>query len=216
MHIDNRKELLYRTAFKMFLTKHFESVTISDIENATGMTRGAITYYAKNKMGLFKAVVKHYIIDKQNINYKFDPNQPTFKDFIDAYLNGVRCTMSGMQRLIDELDAKNASRSYLFLLFQIRMYFPDLHDEYLTNRNREMGIWTVKISEAIQRGELKPDIDIIECAEQYVYLFYGQALYDSLLSGLDVERLRRGMYNSYKLMKTKETPNPMNPLISQS
>ena len=50
------------------------------------------------------------------------------------------------------------------------------------------------------------DIDIIECAEQYVYLFYGQALYDSLLSGLDVERLRRGMYNSYKLMKTKETP----------
>lgn len=74
MHIDNRKELLYRTAFKMFLTRHFESVTISDIENATGMTRGAITYYAKNKMGLFKAVVKHYIIDKQNINYKFDSN----------------------------------------------------------------------------------------------------------------------------------------------
>ena len=39
-----------------------------------------------------------------------------------------------------------------------------------------MGIWTVKIAEATQRGELPPDIDIIECAEQFVYLFYGQAM----------------------------------------
>ena len=93
------------------------------------MTRGAITYYAKNKMGLFKAVVKHYIIDQQNVNYKFDSNQPTFKEFIDGYLNEVRSTMTSLQRLIDEVDVQNASRSYLFHLLQIRLYFPDLHDE---------------------------------------------------------------------------------------
>ena len=66
MRKNNRKEQLYREAFKLFLLNPFEAVSITDIENASGMTRGAITYYAKDKLGLFYSVVKYYLVDAQN------------------------------------------------------------------------------------------------------------------------------------------------------
>lgn len=204
MHADNRREQLFRAAFKLFLTRHYESVTLTDIEHEAGMTRGAVSYYSKTKLGLFKDVVRHYLIDKQNINNKYDHNQPTFIDFINAAVDGVRNTMAGMQRLIDEIMPQNASRSYLFLLLQIKTYFPDLHDEYLINRNNELSIWNVKILEAIARGELRSDLDVMTSAEQYVYLYYGESFYESMLSGLDVEHLRRVLLALYRLMKAPE------------
>lgn len=201
MHADNRREQLFRAAFKLFLTRHYESVTLSDIEQEAGMTRGAVSYYSKTKLGLFKDVVRHYIIDKQNFNNKYDHNQPTFIEFINAAVDGMRDTMAGMQRLINEITPQNASRSYLFLLLQLKTYFPDLHDEYLTNRNNELSMWNVKILEAISRGELRSDLDVMTSAEQYVFLYYGEAFYESMLSGLDVEHLRRVMIGLYRLMK---------------
>lgn len=201
MHADNRREQLFRAAFKLFLTRHYESVTLTDIEREAGMTRGAVSYYSKTKLGLFKDVVRHYIIDRQNFNNKYDHNQPTFLEFINAAVDGMRDTMASMQRLINEISPQNASRSYLFLLLQLKTYFPDLHDEYLINRNNELSMWNVKILEAIGRGELRSDLDVMTSAEQYVFLYYGEAFYESMLSGLDVEHLRRVLISLYRLMK---------------
>lgn len=107
MHADNRREQLYRAAFKLFLTRHYESVTIADIEKESGMTRGAVSYYSRTKLVLFKQVVKHYLIDKQNVRNKYNHDQPTFYDFINAAVDGVRDTMASMQRLIDEIMPVN-------------------------------------------------------------------------------------------------------------
>ena len=168
------------------------------------MTRGAVSYYSKTKLGLFKQVVKHYLIDKQNVRNKYDHNQPTFYDFINAAVDGVRDTMASIQRLIDEIMPQNASRSYLFLLLQLKTYFPDLHDEYLKNRNNELSMWNVKIIDAIARGELRSDLDVMTSAEQYVYLYYGESFYESMLSGLDTEHLRRVLLALYGLMKAPD------------
>ena len=62
MNKNNRKEYLYAVAFKLFLTKRYEAVSISDIEKESGMTRGAITYYGKDKLGLFYDVISCFIL----------------------------------------------------------------------------------------------------------------------------------------------------------
>ena len=65
-------------------------------------------------------------------------------------------------------------------------------------------MWNVKILEAMSRGELRSDLDVMTSAEQYVYLYYGESFYESMLSGLDVEHLRRVLLALYRLMKTPE------------
>ena len=76
MNKNNRKEHLYRAAFKLFLMKQFDAVSISDIEKESGMTRGAITYYGGDKKGLFYDVVKQFIVDTQNIENKMSNTEP--------------------------------------------------------------------------------------------------------------------------------------------
>ena len=55
----SNKERLFKAAFKLFLTKHFNGVSISDVEEVSGLTRGAVFYYAKTKLDLYKQVVEY-------------------------------------------------------------------------------------------------------------------------------------------------------------
>lgn len=200
MNKNNRKEQLYHEAFKLFLSKPFEAVSIADIEDASGMTRGAITYYAKDKLGLFYSVVKHYLVDTQNLKQKITQTEfDSLKDFIEAYVNGCQETMKRFNDV--DKNVQNASRAYMTLVLQICKYFPDLHSLYLENRNQEVIIWIGVLQRAIKNKEIKSDIDIMNTARNFMNLFYGQSYIDSLSVGLNTVELRMQLMNLYKLLR---------------
>lgn len=193
-------EQLYHEAFKLFLSKPFEAVSIADIEEASGMTRGAITYYAKDKIGLFYSVVKHYFVDTQNLKQKIVKSEfGSLKDFIEAYVDGCQ---EAMNRFSDvDKTVQNASRAYATLVLQICKYFPDLHSQYLENRNQEIIIWIGVLQRAIENKEIRSDIDIMNTARNFMNLFYGQSYLDSLSMGLNTVELKMQLMNLYKLLR---------------
>ena len=193
-------EQLYHEAFKLFLSKPFEAVSIADIEEASGMTRGAITYYAKDKIGLFYSVVKHYFVDTQNLKQKIVKSEfGSLKDFIEAYVDGCQETMNSFSDV--DKTVQNASRAYATLVLQICKYFPDLHSQYLENRNQEIIIWIGVLQRAIENKEIRSDIDIMNTARNFMNLFYGQSYLDSLSMGLNTVELKMQLMNLYKLLR---------------
>ncbi len=193
-------EQLYHEAFKLFLSKPFEAVSIADIEEASGMTRGAITYYAKDKIGLFYSVVKHYFVDTQNLKQKIVKSEfGSLKDFIEAYVDGCQETMNRFSDV--DKTVQNASRAYATLVLQICKYFPDLHSQYLENRNQEIIIWIGVLQRAIENKEIRSDIDIMNTARNFMNLFYGQSYLDSLSMGLNTVELKMQLMNLYKLLR---------------
>lgn len=200
MNKNNRKEQLYHEAFKLFLSKPFEAVSIADIEEASGMTRGAITYYAKDKLGLFYSVVKHYLVDTQNLRQKITKTEfVSLKEFLEEYVN---CCQETMNRFSDvDKKVQNASRAYASLILQICKYFPDLHAQYLENRNQEIIMWIGILQKAIENKEIRSDIDIMNTARNFMNIFYGQSYLDSLSAGLNVVELKMQLMNLYKLLK---------------
>lgn len=193
-------EQLYHEAFKLFLSKPFEAVSIADIEEASGMTRGAITYYAKDKIGLFYSVVKHYFVDTQNLKQKIVKSEfGSLKDFIEAYVDGCQETMNRFSDV--DKTIQNASRAYATLVLQICKYFPDLHSQYLENRNQEIIIWIGVLQRAIENKEIRSDIDIMNTARNFMNLFYGQSYLDSLSMGLNTVELKMQLMNLYKLLR---------------
>lgn len=200
MNKNNRKEQLYHEAFKLFLSKPFEAVSIADIEEASGMTRGAITYYAKDKLGLFYSVVKHYLVDNQNLKQKITKTEfVSLKEFLEEYVNGCQETMNRFNDV--DKAVQNASRAYMSLILQICKYFPDLHAQYLENRNQEIIVWIGVLQKAIENKEIKGDIDIMNTARNFMNLFYGQSYIDSLSVGLNTVELRMQLMNLYKLLR---------------
>lgn len=200
MNKNNRKEHLYAAAFKLFLTKSYEAVSISDIEEESGMTRGAIVYYGKDKLGLFYDVVRHFLIDPQNLEYKMPRNSfESLREFIDEYVRSCQRTMEGF-RCIDP-SIKNGSRAYMSLILQVCDFFPDLHEQYVENRNREMLKWIEVIHAAMDSGEVSEETNVIATAKMFMNIFYGQSYLDALSMGLNTLELKMQFQNLYRLIK---------------
>lgn len=198
----SNKEKLYRAAFRLFATKQFDGVSISDIEKECGMTRGTVFYYAKTKLDLFKQVIEYYIIDTQNVDnkVKFDYGC-SLRDYIDRYVGGVEKTMEELANLIDPDSRDNASRAYISTLLQVCSMFPDIKHRYLINVNNDIARWATIINASVSRDEIKDDIDVLSVARQFVSAFYGLSIIDSMSNGLNVSQLREHMYTLYNLIK---------------
>lgn len=198
----SNKEKLYRAAFRLFVTKQFDGVSISDIEKECGMTRGTVFYYAKTKLDLFKQVIEYYIIDTQNVDNKVKYDYGcSLRDYIDRYVGGVEKTMEELVNLIDPDSRDNASRAYISTLLQVCSMFPDIKHRYLINVNNDIARWATIINASVSRNEIKDDIDVLSVARQFVSAFYGLSIIDSMYNGLNVSQLREHMYTLYNLLK---------------
>lgn len=201
MNKNNRKERLYAAAFKLFLTKRYDAVSITDIEKESGMTRGAIVYYGKDKKGLFYDVLRHYLVDSQNLDFKLGKGDfKSLGDFIEEYVRSCQETMSRFHQI--DVTIENGSRAYMALILQVCDYFPDLHEQYLENRNKELLKWIEIIQMAIGNKEVRSDIDVITTAKIFMSIFYGQSYLDALSMGLNTVELRLQLQNIYKLIKS--------------
>ena len=200
MNKNNRKERLYAAAFKLFLTKRYDAVSITDIEKESGMTRGAIVYYGKDKKGLFYDVLRHYLVDSQNLDFKLGKGEfKSLGDFIEEYVRSCQETMNRFHQI--DVTIENGSRAYMALILQVCDYFPDLHEQYLENRNKELLKWIGVIQMAIDNKEVRSDIDVITTAKIFMSIFYGQSYLDALSMGLNTVELRLQFQNIYKLIK---------------
>lgn len=203
MHKNNRQEILFQAAFKLFLLRQFKGVTLADIEQEAGMTRGAIFYHARNKEDLYRKVVKRYWIDNQDIINQVDKDSVTLKEFINNYTASINKMMQELQKLLPGCSLQQVSKAYLSFLMQLRDSAPDLHDEYLSNRTNQLFAWNDVLRNAVANGEIIKDIDTFAFAQAFLYLFYGQTFWESLDNGLNIDQLRRNYMKIYDAIKIR-------------
>ena len=201
----SHKEELFNATFRLFILHGYDGVSLGDIEKATGMSRGAIFHYADSKLDLFRQVVEQYVLDRQSIDTKIRVGKdPSLREFIDAYIDGVKRTMTELMMLMGEgVTFVECSRAYLSIIQQTAVLFPDLSERQQQTITREQQVWQQVISRAVERGEVQTDIDTELMAQTFIALFYGRAYRDSLTNGLDAELLKRQMLQFYEAIAHK-------------
>lgn len=198
----SNKEVLYKAAFRLFLVKQFEGVSLSDIEKESGLTRGAIFYYANDKKDLFHDIIKHYVIDRQNISTKVNSSGYTsVRDYIDLYIKGVRDTMDNLYELLPDMTRDNASRAYVSTILEASTFFPDVNIWYRHNVNNDISMWVSVLHKGVENGEIREDIDLLNSAKQFVCIYYGLTLMNSFSDGLNTNQLLEQMLNLYDFIK---------------
>jgi len=201
----SHKEELFNATFRLFILHGYDGVSLGDIEKATGMSRGAIFHYADSKLDLFRQVVEQYVLDRQSIDTKIRVGEdPSLSEFIDAYIDGVKRTMTELMMLMGEgVTFVECSRAYLSIIQQTAVLFPDLSERQQQSITREQQVWQQVISRSVERGEVQPDIDMELMAQTFIALFYGRAYRDSLTNGLDADLLKRQMLQLYEAIAHK-------------
>lgn len=202
MNKNNRKEILFKAAFKQFVARQFDGVSISDIEEESGLSRGAIFYYCESKLDLYKQAVAYYIVSAQDPRQKMPATDScTLLEYISHYLEGVENTMNGLVEILDLPTKDHASRSYISSMLQVCTLFPDLKEQYQKNIHNDIARWVSVISAAMAHGEVRDDIDVLNMARQFVYTFYGSSLAEAFMQGLNTLQLREQMLLLYNLIK---------------
>jgi len=194
------KDRIIEEAFKLFLNHNYEKVSISDLEEAVGKTRGAIFYFFKNKEEIFIAVIDTYIIKKQDPDEKFDlPEDLSLEQFIYRYIKGINTTMSRML----SLSVVNIYKQYFSLYLQASRIYPNFSGIMAQNSLAEIGLWKKVITRAIDTKEIKK-VDPNHFAILFRSCFLGLAFDRCLTYGLDTEELLTiymDLYNQLRLKK---------------
>ena len=199
----SHKRELFRVAFKMFILKSFDGVSIPDIEKATGFTRGTIFHYADTKLDLFRQVVEYYVLERQDIERKIQvADDCTLRQFIDTYVKGVEQTMETLHEIIGmDVPMRDCSRAYLNMTSQVSVLLPEVHKAFLNAMAKEERLWMEVIARGVENGELRSDVQPAILAKIMMSLFYGRAFQDSLINGMDPKLLKEEMLAVYERVK---------------
>ena len=199
----SHKRELFRVAFKMFILKSFDGVSIPDIEKATGFTRGTIFHYADTKLDLFRQVVEYYVLERQDIERKIQvADDCTLRQFIDTYAKGVERTMEALHEIVGmDVPMRDCSRAYLNMMSQMSVLLPEIHKTFLNAMAKEERLWIEVIGRGVESGELCSDVQPAILAKIMMSLFYGRAFQDSLIEGMDPKLLKEEMLAVYEMVK---------------
>lgn len=200
---NSRKDILYEKAFNLFLQHQFDGVSLTDIENATNMTRGAIFYYHDSKLELFKAVVKHYFIDRQKVQSEIPYEGITLLEFINRYVDAIGKQMELLKKSIGDMGETTASKAYIIMGLKLREYSEELNNEYTSIRNRIFDNWVSALNNAVKTGEIKPQKDVRELAGLFVCTYLGLSIWESFDGTLNIEHLRQKFLYIYDLIKNQ-------------
>lgn len=194
--MDNTKEFIIDEAFKLFLNHSYEAVSISDISNAIGLTKGALYHHFKNKEELFKSVVD---------NYLFIPE--VIADIETISLNEyIQLTITLSEKVIKKLFISSSVFTpidYMSLFTDAFRHYPGYAESKGIFINNEIEKTKRVLENAIKSGEIRGDINPSLIANNLFSINMGLAgnlVRDNSLDNA-ISLLKEQNYEFYKLLK---------------
>lgn len=164
-----RKRLL-TAALRLFTQKPYDKVTLKDVENATGLSRGAMMYYVPNKETLFKEAVEMFVFRNNTLTALKESDKTSLEKTIKKFVK----TLAEEQRNWRKEGIKNIN----YALVNIQMSYYNLFKESLRAAGKwyenECHIWQEVIENAIKNGEIR-EVDANKFAHLFEDTYLGSA-----------------------------------------
>lgn len=166
--IKSRRKIL-GVAFKLFAKYSYLDVSYSLLEEATGISRGSMVYYFKNKEGIFRAVLDAFFYGPDNIVKVKKEQNKSLKLFYNLFLEKMRENIS----LLLPYNISNLGEARLNIERSAVQFIPGFKEQEEKIQYEEREAWEEVIRNSVESGELRSDIDIKAMAEIYQAMTLG-------------------------------------------
>jgi AcrR family transcriptional regulator len=185
------RKFITKTALSLFISKSYKAVTMSDLEKATGLTKGAFYHHFKNKEELFVEVINTYYLSNDLFDNKDLLQYGTLKQNFEFLLSKIE---EEVERLKD-FTKKEIVDPYLFLLIiEAREYYPNFIEKANEKEMRQLRKWEQIILRSKENNEVKRDLDttilcqnIIAIEASLMKSFFKEMPFDYSLSILKLQ-----------------------------
>lgn len=173
---DTKKHIL-DVSFTLFLQKTFKEVTMQEIVEKTGMSKGAFYHYFNSKEQLFLEVVNHYLneltIDYTKLNHEslfqfYHDLINRMKDLLQTFLYERNNTWSDLEL------------NFYTLTFDAMKLFPSFRERIAENFQVERKEWIEMIRLARSKGEIRSPLTDAQIADLFIYTSDGVGMHDIL------------------------------------
>lgn len=165
METNQTRTKIIEDTFQLLLLKGYDGVSISDIQQATGMSRGILYHYFSNKESLFCETIKVKLLPlmKLDLEYIKDYNLTQMIDYVVSMYDSLVCDKLGNVPIIN----------FDFLFYRALQEHIELTKIYNSIRDDEVTAWTNALQNSISRGEIASTISTARIAKQFVYIADG-------------------------------------------
>jgi len=202
--MNDSKEHILVTSLNLFLQKSFKEVTMKEIVDETGLSKGAFYHYFNSKEQVFEEVIAHFYSEIIITDYsKF--SQTSLIEFYTGYLNDKRLKISS-SKIVESNKEKIFTSNHYFLIFDAMKLLPDFKKQRAQQQKDELKAWTKMIRVAKQSGEIHSEMKDEELAKLFIYSAKGAGISCIMENNFDntkkeIKTLWDGLYHSLQKRK---------------
>ncbi len=174
----NTKEHILNVTFKLFLQKSFKEVTMKEIVEETGLSKGALYHYFTSKEQIFLELVNNVfssVLDVPYYQFSRESLYNFYIDYINYYVENLK------QNNIDG-EVSTPSFNYISLIFDAIKVFPDFQERLQEFKEIQLKSWMNVIHSAREKGEIDSPMSDEQIAKMFI----------SSSSGIEINNITRG------------------------
>lgn len=168
-------------SLKLFLQKNFKEVTMKEIVDKTGLSKGAFYHYFESKEQLFYEIIDYFFSAILEYDFSRLPSE-SLHEFYHSYadeINRVRFDFL----MNDEGEKEDfINMNFFALLFDAFKLFPEFRKKMEKYHLKEKNAWILAIQKARRQDEISSPLTDEQIAQ--IFLFTS----DGLTMNLTMER----------------------------
>jgi AcrR family transcriptional regulator len=161
LNMSETREHIISASLKLFLQKNFKEVTMKEIVDATGLSKGAFYHYFESKEKVFEEAVKRFYNKFLISDYSNFP-KTSLKEFYEYHI-----TVLGAS---NEFDYVEFDTNILIFLSEASKKVPDFLEIQTAQRKKERGAWVEIIETAKRNKEIQTHIPSEDLAIMFLFL----------------------------------------------
>jgi AcrR family transcriptional regulator len=187
--MNESKEHIILVASRLFLQKSFKEVTMKEIVEKTGLSKGAFYHYFESKEQLFLEVLEYFF---RSVSRNYERySKESLRGFCQDYINeSISLSKKYLAHFKDELSESSITMNYFSLMFDALKLFPEFRQKLIDAFNQEIDYWTKAVERARASGEIKTAMTDREVGEIFMYLSDGVGMH-MIMRGTDIENMVR-------------------------
>lgn len=199
------KEIILKKTFGLLLLKGFDGVSITDIQQMTGLSRGLLYHYFKNKEDLFIQVTDKYFLKIFDFDVR-EVKDMLVVNFVDFMCRRFRKIDQTISEIVIDSSYKSLNVSmlnYHFLFYQVIQRDAIFRRNYQVTIEKERIGWEYTLKNSVNNKELRANIDIESSARQLFILTDGiwfQAIFSADGKSI-IQDLESTLFHYIKLLR---------------
>lgn len=192
--MNNTREHILNVTFNLFLQKSFKEVTLKEIVEKTGLSKGGFYHYFTSKEQLFLELVNDVFSSVLEVPYDEFSKDSLYSFYID-YINYY---VENLKKQSKSPEGSPPSFNYISLIFDAIKLFPDFQERLQKSKEVQLNSWKNIIHAARQKGEIDSSMSDEQIANMFINSSSGVEMH-SIFKGIseDVGNILLNLWDSF-------------------